>query len=135
MKIWSDTLSMQDLHDAAREVRADFAGCKIHLEDGLTLHVGPRTRRFDGVKLRAVHGFRRPNSGRDGGDSAKWCASYAEHGWWMARVFRKDPHARILGALDYRGEDTFHDLTYGAFIIDATPRELQVRRVTQPVAA
>lgn len=130
MKLWSETLTASRLSDAAAEVRADFPGSQVYLSDELFLHEGPRSRRFDNVCLRTRTGIYGAPEPQDGSERS---ASFCEHGWWMARVFAKDPDARVIGGwmyerADYRGAAMFHDLTYGAFVIEANPREIQVHR-------
>lgn len=141
MKVWSDTLGVADLHTAALEVRQDFPGCQIYLASGLTVaDARKRALLFDKVNVRTTHGIYRPNSGTHGAVRGEYAGSYAEHGWWMARVFAKDPNAFIRsgtianGEMAYDGVAAFHDLTYGAFVIEATPRELQVQRTVRKAA-
>lgn len=106
MKVYSDVLTEADLWAALP------AG--LELMDGYYL-TGTRARRFEKVRLvspvaRKVS-RRHPNSGTHGAESRHYCASWDEHGVWMARLFEKDSDARIIGYEDYRGAETFHRIT------------------------
>jgi hypothetical protein len=111
MKVYSKTLQTCDL----------WAACPDGLEmlDGLELIDGPRSRRFEHVRLcspvpRGKGKRYRLNGGNIGALEA-YAATYDEHGEWMAEVFERDPEARIVGYEDYRGRDDFHEKTGGKY--------------------
>ena len=128
MKVWSRVLTLQDVHDAANEVNSDFPGCAVYLAPGLELVVGPRSRRLERVRLRSRFGTRHPNPGTGGRDhDGHLAASWTEWGWFLARVFAKDPEAR---AGQYRGVEDFNEQTRYRFVEPRTARELQIMRTT-----
>lgn len=133
MKVWSKTLTTADLFTAAVRVNAEFPGCAVYLEHDVELHEGPRTRRFDHVHLRSRFGRHYPNSGTSGAQSweGQVAASWAEWGWFLARVFEVDPDARCG---DYRSADDFHAQTGERFREPRSPRERQVKRALKSVA-
>jgi hypothetical protein len=94
--------------------------------DGLELIDGPRSRRFEHVRLcspvpRGKGKRYRLNPGADARSHGRaraagnYAATYDEHGEWMAEVFERDPEARIVGYEDYRGRDDFHEKTGGKY--------------------
>lgn len=103
MVIYSDILTVSDLLDAAEalpplrlQVSGDFAG---------------RSRRIEGVTLRAISALRPP------GTPKPQFATYDEHGHWMARLFAIDPSARIKSAInDFRGAEDFHAKTSRKYV-------------------
>lgn len=110
MKVYSETLTMADLHSACPD--------GIELMDGAVL-IDKRSRRFEGVRLcspvaRKIS-KRRPNTGTWGADRAHYCATWDEHGAWMAELFERDPSARIMGYADYRDREDFHQQTGGMY--------------------
>lgn len=128
MKIWSDTLTLHDLRECALEVNGEFPGCALGIEGGELIE-GPRTRRIVGAHLRSVYGWRKANTGSYGSDQdGYYAASWTEWGWWLVRLFERDPSARILAARDYRGLPSFHQQTGFRFMDPRTPRERQLRR-------
>lgn len=123
MKVWTEVLTVGQLHSCAYAVNAEFPGCAVYLLDHkMRMHNGPRVRRIDGVSLRSTYNRRHPNSGTEG---SEWggTASWTEWGWFLARVFERDPDARCG---DYRGKDDFHWQTSGRFLDPRSPRERQV---------
>lgn len=135
MKVWSKTLTRMDLEDAAARVNREFPGCALYLGEGLSLHEGPRVRRFDGVTLRSHFGIHKPNPGTGGGGwNGELAASWTEHGWWMARVFERDPDAIVRGVIKYDGAQHFHEATSSRFVDPRNPRERQVKRHLSVVA-
>lgn len=107
MKLYTDTLSPAHLWAALPP--------GLELLDGYAMHVGPRTRRIDGVRLcsPAPRGKGRNyhlNSGHYGALPV-YNATWDEHGIWMTRLFDIDPLLRIVGANRYEGREDFHAQT------------------------
>lgn len=125
MKVWSRTLTVTDLNECVREVNTEFPGCALYLAESVSLHEGRRARRIDGVSLRSTYNRRHPNTGTRGAETMEWggAASWTEWGWFLARVFDRDPDARCG---DYRGRDDFHWQTDARFVDPRTPRERQI---------
>jgi hypothetical protein len=90
-------------------------GYEIQLgtEDKFSLPTGYLDQR--GKKLRVR---RYKNSGDHGADSV-WAATYHEWGWYIAEIFRKDPHAKWGGGLraEYPNAKHFHAVTNGKFLL------------------
>lgn len=139
MKVWSKVLLVSDLEAACEQVNREFPGCSVFLGSSTSwggsgdqrceLYVGKRTRRIDGVHLRSGKGTHRPNPGTSDRSGAGWtegemAASWTEWGWFLARVFERDPNARCG---DYRSAADFHEQTQQHFIEPRTPRERQVK--------
>lgn len=108
MKVYSDTLTRDDLVAALPE----------HVTlDARTIR-NPRVRRFGwDVNL---EGFgsrhtRKVNSGEYGA-GYHYAASYDDHGEWMARLFAKDPDARISW---WKGLEDFTKGTEGKYSLTA----------------
>lgn len=103
MKVYSDTLTKNDLLDA--------------LPRGVSLHVcdpigAPRIRsRGWTVQLRCWGSNRHVNTGNYGAGE-QGAASWDDHGRWMAALFARDPAARIA---DYDGAEDFDRSTDGAY--------------------
>lgn len=132
MKVWSDTLEPHDLIAAAVQVNGEFPGCGVYLDGTPRLYEGPRTRRIDGVHLRSNSGRYFPNSGVRGADhDSGMAASWTEWGWFLARVFERDPKARCG---QYKGVEGFNRLTHDRFIEPRSPRERQVKRALRRVS-
>lgn len=137
MKVWSKTLTPADLQEAARQVNHEFPGCQVFLgegsnDEGPSLYEGPRTRRIDNVHLRSGTSRRYPNGGSYGAlHTYGMAASWTEWGWFIARVFERDPHARCG---DYHGRADFDKQTDGRFIEPRSPRERQVKRALRAVS-
>lgn len=136
MKIWSATLTVRDLEEACAEVNHEFPGAAVFLGGSMSwggcgdqvaaLYEGPRSRRIDCVHLRSESGGHYPNSGTYGARTdAGMAASWTEWGWFIARVFMRDPNARVG---DYRGVDDFDSKTLSRFVEPRSPRERQVKR-------
>lgn len=89
MKIYSDTLTTEDLRDAAREAGVWMAIC-----DPITVRL--RKRGWI-VSLSGASPYRSQMSGER-------AATWDQHGVWMDRLFAKDPDARIA---TYKGRDDF----------------------------
>lgn len=137
MRIWSQVLTASDFHECAEEVKREFPGCAVYVrcdDDPLRLVRGPNAGalRFDHVHLRSHVGRYYPNPGTGralfwGGEMA---ASWTEWGWWLARLFERDPSARCG---EYRGAADFHEQTNRRFMEPRTARERQLlRRGIQP---
>lgn len=132
MKIWSDTLTCGDVADAVGQVNAEFPGCGVYLAQGMSLYIGPRTRRIDHVHLRSRTGRYWPNSGVYGADGdSGMAASWTEWGWFLARVFERDPNARCG---QYKGVEHFNRLTHDRFVEPRSPRERQIKRALRRVS-
>lgn len=104
MKVYSDSLERGDLWEALPEV-------SLYLE-AVTIK-RPRTRsRGWTVRLEALRnsGHYR-NSGQYGAEGTR-AATWDEHGEWMARLFEKDPNAKITY---YDGAEDFHAQTAGKY--------------------
>lgn len=111
MKIHSDILQSSDLHAALSDANIPA----VYLDECNAR--GSRSRRgaFE-FRLAAVRGpghHRRRNSGQYGAEGADVAAAtYADHGKWMAELFKRDADA-IVGP--YKGVDDFHRATKGEF--------------------
>lgn len=125
MKIWSDTLHLTQIHEAANRVNLEFPGCAVYVSSAITLYEGERTRRFDKVNLRSSTGRWYPNTGIHGADRSARAASWCEWGWWLYRVFEFDPSARCG---DYLDLDDFNRQTGGRFLDPRNQRQRQVIR-------
>lgn len=127
MKVWSRTLTRGDLFECAVQVNAEFPGCTVYVDqDGANLYEGPRTRYIDKVHLRTSNGTHFPNSGTSGAQTfGGMAASWTEWGWFIARVFERDPNARCG---QYKTLDDFNEQTHGLFIDPRSPRERQIKR-------
>ena len=101
MKVWSDTLTAQDLKDCGRGPVAVW-----RCEGPMPARV--RSQVFDVVLTGTSPRGR--NSGRYGGERTEYAppATWDEHGEWMSRVFDIDPDARIA---NYKGREDFHAQT------------------------
>jgi hypothetical protein len=109
MKIYSKKLTWQDLAEAARPVPG------VYLEDATLIDTRNGPRRFERVAIRAARETgHRPNSGKYGASSGR-SATWDEHGWWMAELFRRDPDARIIGSVRYEGAGDFRAKTAGKY--------------------
>lgn len=109
MKIYSDTLSTDDLYAALPD--------RVHL-DGLCPITRPRVRRRGWIVKLTGTSTRHRNSGSYG--AASWestPATWDEHGQWMARLYELDPEARITY---YANRDQFHAMTKNAYRVDWT---------------
>lgn len=115
MYVYSKTLTMADLENAA-------ARLGLELVPGAELYEGPRTRRFDRVRLqsadaRTVEYPRETKAWEEGRmiystGRRHHSATYDEHGYWMAELFELDPNARIKSGMhDFRGHADFHEQT------------------------
>ncbi len=103
MKVYSDTLTRDDLVDALpRGVTLDscepISGARVRA-NGWT------------VALRCWGSSRHVNTGQYGAGE-QGAASYEQHGVWMAALFAKDPAARIAY---YDGRADFERATDGRF--------------------
>lgn len=132
MKIWSRTLTGADLHDCAQEVMGEFPGTRLRVQGSDTLVEGPRSRRFTSVLLNSEHGRYYGNSGNAGANTQRRAASYAEWGWWLARLFERDPNARMG---DYADREDFHAQTAGEFVVVSDQRTRQVAREQHRIRA
>lgn len=147
MKIYSDTLTIEDLHRACDAIPAVYLsdrgyGMATGTYNGASygspiVLVEGRKRRFERVTLRA-ESSERPKNWRELDDSVvpphdvmgatmggrrsmPQHATYDEHGRWMARLFDIDPHARIKSAVnDFNGRDDFHAQTGGKYRASVT---------------
>ena len=112
MKIYSQTLTIEDLAQAAAAIPA------VHL-NGEPVLINGRKRRIEGVTIRATTAERMPDwrerddsAYRSGRAALPQFATYNEHGQWMARLFELDPQARIVSAVnDFNGVEDFHRQT------------------------
>jgi hypothetical protein len=100
MKVYSNTLTDQDLRDAAKAARVGLWVC-----DRIT-----RTRISKNAWEVSLTGSSPYTSQM--GDYHK-AATYDEHGYWMAELFAKDPDARISWwkNADHFNEGTEHKYT------------------------
>lgn len=105
MRVYSDTLTADDLHNAARRARVgirDIAGMQR-----------PRVRARGWVLSLTGSSTRHRNSGTYGADHDDFPpATWDEHGAWMAALYEVDPDARIAY---YRNREDFHTLTANAY--------------------
>ena len=117
MKIYSDTLTIEDLHRACDAIPAvsinDRNGfAQPHIIEG-------RKRRIEGVTLKATTSERVPDWREIAGvdkRSMPQHATYDEHGRWMAALLDIDPDARIKSAVnDFQGREDFHCQTRNAY--------------------
>lgn len=103
MKVYSDTLTRSDLAAALSE--------GVSLDEVSEIR-RPRVRsRGWNVRLRRWGSARHTNTGRYGAGE-QGAASYDDHGYWMARLFKKDPHARISW---WDGREQFEEGTKGRY--------------------
>jgi hypothetical protein len=104
MKVWSDTLSQTDLVDATK-------GLPIWLEIRELKSPKVRKRGWDIITTGNTNRWK--NSGKAGRDNER-SASYDTHGVWMARLFARDPKARVCY---YHSAEDFTTKTLGKFPI------------------
>jgi hypothetical protein len=137
MKIRSRILTARDFVECANAVNAEFPGCDVYVstgdDDPTHLTRGPFKggRRFDHVGLRSRTGRYRTNPGsreRHAEWEGELAASWAEWGWWLVRLFERDPDAACG---DYRGVEDFHDKTNDRFREPRSPRERQIKRALE----
>lgn len=116
MKIYSDTLTPQDLYVATPE--------GVDVTYGYPVSARLRSRRFDHVRLSTEHGNRWPNGGNQGGGRAAYnsgqvasprAATYDEHGEWMAALYERDPYMILIGIERYESASDFHAKTHGRY--------------------
>ncbi len=101
MRIYSDVLTAADFYIAIED------GGDVFVDEVTEKGARKRSRRFD-VYLEAMPGKgRRARHNRPG-----YAATYDEHGFWMAELFRVDPDAIIAY---YDGVDDFNRQTKGAY--------------------
>lgn len=136
MRIWSKILTARDFRECAEAVNAEYPGAEVYVhssaqsDDPTRLVRGPYAGclRFDHVHLCSRTGRYRTNPG-NGERHAVWtgemAASWAEWGWWLVRLFERDPDARCG---DYKGVDDFHEQTNYRFGDTRTPRKRQLMR-------
>lgn len=105
MKIYSDVLDVADLYNTS----------------GINIQVTPfqlprcRVRRKGWrVVTYGLTGARRKNTG-DAGAGYQPAASWDAHGWWMARLFARDPDAVIVASCRYNGREDFEVKTKGKY--------------------
>jgi hypothetical protein len=135
MRIWSKVLTARDFNECAREVNHEFPGADVYATmkpDDDPTHITRGTyagcTRYDHVYLRSTTGRYHPNPGAS--RDREWCAgqlaaSWTEWGWWLVRLFERDPNARCG---EYHGLADFHDKTQHRFRDTRTARERQVKR-------
>jgi hypothetical protein len=108
MKVYSNTLTINDLNVAAHEVR-DATGDALYVGDAITIPRARVRRNGFNVRLTNFDSRRARNTGTHGGargdDPA---ASWDDYGRWIARLFVRDPSARIA---HYDGAADFHAKT------------------------
>jgi hypothetical protein len=105
MKFYSDTLTPEDFR-AALSVAAGLG-----LEEFTPL-TRPKLRRH-GWNLRLSRaGSRRPFSSGQSGATGAGAASWADYGWFIAALYKRDPG---MQAGSYKDRDDFHAKTEGAF--------------------
>jgi hypothetical protein len=100
MRIHTDTLTAQDLHDAAQ-----LAGCRV--ESARTHRSTARGHAFDFIM--SGHGKARGQYGNLDYSAASW----DDYGIALAELFRRDPHAIVgtPGRPTYDGAGEFHAFT------------------------
>jgi len=127
MKIYSQTLTVDDLNEAVCHVDAP-----VYVRPGARVVEG-RRRRIEGVRLGAESAAR-PADWREGqfvpptygGASSLGArrlmpqhATYDEHGQFMARLLDADPSAEIVSAINrFHGRDDFHEQTDNRYRTD-----------------
>lgn len=84
MRIHTDTITLDDIHEAARLARVSF--------ETLSEHRSRKRRHAFEVKLLGSSPSR-PNSGHRGADSDEYAASWDEWGIFLAHLFSNDPLA------------------------------------------
>lgn len=109
MKVYSDTLTLNDLFEAARQVP------NVYVDTPVEIISNPRVRsRGYVVRLGSTVSNRYRNSGTAGAKvwDDSMAASWDDHGHWMARLFDIDPDARIA---HYSNANDFHVSTRYAY--------------------
>lgn len=118
MRIHTDVLTSEDFY---RAISAAGLSPDVWVDECNVRGSRRRNRAFE-VRLAAEPGrdkggkARRPrNSGQYGAENGDYqkAATYDEHGYWMAELFRKDPTLIIQGCYD--GAAKFHALTKQRF--------------------
>lgn len=104
MKIYSDTLTLSDLHNTVCQVGG------IYL-DSIESIDRPRVRQNGWIVQTSGSGNRWKNTGTMGASQEK-AASFDQHGRWFARLYELDPSARIA---IYQGDEDFHEKTQGRY--------------------
>lgn len=117
MRLHTDMLAEKDVRAALAEAKDAGQVARHVFFEKLDAH-GSRTHRraFEiklGAEKDAAHN-RYTNSGKGGADTVvgHYAATYDEWGWFIARLFGRDPAAKFGG---YRGRGDFHLQTRGAF--------------------
>jgi hypothetical protein len=102
VKLYSDTLTAADLHAAA-----NLPAYGVEL---VTIQ-RPRVRKHGWTFRLWGSSGRWRNSGQHGAERER-ATTWDQHGEWMARLFDKDPAAKIG---PYNGCDDFHAQTQGKY--------------------
>lgn len=113
MKVYSNTLTTDDLLDAG-----DTPGA------GRVVSLSPMRRpqlRARGWRVELGGGNRWKNTGTHGADSSERAATWDQHGWWMAEVYKRDPEALIVAARRYDGAEDFHEQTKEVYTSTSRP--------------
>lgn len=107
MTLYTKKLTIADLHAALPN--------GLDLFETPKLHEGPRSRKFEKVRLCSAvprgPGRNYHLNGGNVGALPAWNATWDEHGVWMARLFDLDPQLKITGANVYEGWAGFHSAT------------------------
>jgi hypothetical protein len=108
MKIYSNVLDDDALHLATATVPGLGFEQFSHLRDPRI-----RSRGWD-IRLCRAGSRRRFNTGRHGAGE-DGAASHADHGWFLAALYERDPAMAVRGAAPYDSRDDFRRTTQGAF--------------------
>lgn len=119
MKLHSDKITERDIYVALRDPRIASDVHPVTLETGRSqsrryryeIQLGTYDQTSGPTKSRHYK-----NSGTSGASNV-WAATYAEWGWFIARLFAIDPEATFG---PYKGQDSFNAQTDNAFVLDAS---------------
>jgi len=104
MRIFSDTITYQDLHSAMADAQVEATSVCLDTSQLVEKNGRRRAHAFYGVSLEGygARHTRNRNSGRYGGTShSGYAATWMDWGWFMAVLFRYDP-AAVIGHYDGR---------------------------------
>lgn len=104
MRLHSDTITVNDLFQAAEKARQD--GQDIFIADAALVGSRTRAHRID-FHAGAANGRYARNSGHYGGDRYNRAASWSAWGYLIAHLFAQDPNA-VIG--QYKSRDHFRQL-------------------------
>jgi len=119
MRIYSDTLTVDDLRETAQQVPGLYI-------DELSAIVRPRVRAHGWTVQTSGNTNRYRNSGVYGADTSTRAASWDQHGQWFNLICERDPNARV-GFYDNARD--FHDRTKRKYATTPEPSTLATHGV------